>query len=121
MDYNQDKENKKLQKSFCEQKGAGYVEANLDKFVGVALDTLSNAPLNGLRHPQAHDTSGWFFWGGSDQSLAPDFYQPVHLGHLLEEKPEIIKYLGLAPGWRFLIDVENDYEDVWFDEKLLHI
>ena len=29
---------------------------------------------------------------------------------------QIKKYLGLAPGWRFLI--AGDYEDVWFDERL---
>jgi hypothetical protein len=28
-------------------------------------------------------------------------------------------YLALPPGWRFLI--APDYEDVWFDESLLHI
>jgi hypothetical protein len=29
----------------------------------------------------------------------------------------LTKYLGLAPGWRFLI--APGYEDVWFDEILL--
>jgi hypothetical protein len=28
------------------------------------------------------------------------------------------RYLGLAPGWRFLIG-EDGYEDVWFDPDLL--
>jgi hypothetical protein len=30
-----------------------------------------------------------------------------------------MKYLGLAPGWRFL--VAPGYKDVWFDAKLLNI
>lgn len=33
--------------------------------------------------------------------------------------PEIKKYLGLPPGWRFLI--APGYEDIWFDEALLSI
>ena len=42
---------------------------------------------------------------------------PIHTLHLYEWKPEIIKYLGLPPGWRFLI--APGYEDVWFDPNLV--
>ena len=38
--------------------------------------------------------------------------------HLSEHLPEILRYLSLPPGFRFLIDNEG-YEDVWFDESLL--
>ena len=34
--------------------------------------------------------------------------------------PQIIEYLDLPPGYRFLID-DNGYEDVWFDPKLMQI
>ncbi|WP_441007151.1 immunity protein Imm33 domain-containing protein, partial [Neisseria meningitidis] len=34
-------------------------------------------------------------------------------------RPEIIPFLTLPPGYRFLIG-ENGYEDVWFDELLLN-
>jgi hypothetical protein len=46
------------------------------------------------------------------------FFLPLHVTHLESRCPEIIKYLGLAPGWRFL--VAPDYEDVWYDKALLH-
>lgn len=39
--------------------------------------------------------------------------------HLDQLCPEIQKFLGLPPGWRFLI-AEN-YEDVWFDISLLDV
>jgi hypothetical protein len=38
----------------------------------------------------------------------------------LQQRPEIIKYLGLDIGFRFLTD-KNSYEDIWYDEKLKNI
>ena len=51
-------------------------------------------------------------------SEAPDFFSPLHVEHLAAHLPKVVEYLDLPPGYRFLIDGEN-YEDVWFDEKLL--
>ncbi|MFV1457974.1 DUF4262 domain-containing protein, partial [Bacillus mycoides] len=45
-----------------------------------------------------------------------DFFLPLHVQHIDEWAPEIKKYLGLPPGWRFLI--AGDYEDVWYDPNL---
>ena len=33
--------------------------------------------------------------------------------------PEVLPYLALPPGWRFLL--APDYQDVWFDESLLDV
>ena len=38
--------------------------------------------------------------------------------HLLQIRPEIIKYLGLEVGFRFLAD-KDGYEDIWYDKKLI--
>ena len=48
-----------------------------------------------------------------------DFFKPLHVEHLADWCPEIRKYLGLPPGWRFLI--AGDHEDVWYDESLLDV
>jgi len=74
-------------------------------------------PINGLRHFHEGNTTGWYIWAG-EFSDAPDFFKPMHLFHLQEYYPELLKYLGLPPGNRFLID-NKGYEDVWFDEGLL--
>lgn len=74
-------------------------------------------PINGLRHFPEGNTTGWYIWTG-EYSAAPDFFKPMHLFHLQEYYPELLKYLGLPPGNRFLID-DKGYEDVWFDEGLL--
>ena len=41
----------------------------------------------------------------------------VHVSHLVDRRASIMRYLGLPPGWRFL--VADAYEDVWFDATLL--
>lgn len=87
--------------------------------LGLALNTLSAQPLNGLRHPPTSDTTGWYVWGGEELSSAEDFFQPIHVSHLEELLPAIIPYLGLPPGWRF--QIATGHEDVWFDASLLDV
>ena len=60
---------------------------------------------------------GWYLWAGEELSQADDFFQSVHVLHLVNTNSEVMRFLGLAPGWRFLL--AGDYEDVWFDETLL--
>jgi hypothetical protein len=76
-------------------------------------------PINGLRHPPEKDTNGWYIWSGEELSAAPDFFVPLHAVHIEKYCPDIIKYLALPPGWRFLVAPE--YEDVWYDETLFDI
>lgn len=92
--------------------------APMDK-IGMALDTLALRPLNGLRHLPHNGTAGWYIWGGPEISQHPDFFQPVHFAHLPELCPQVVDYLALAPGSRFLID--ERYEDVWTDASILHV
>ena len=80
---------------------------------------LEKDPINGLRHPSENGTTGWFIWTGEYQETN-DFFQPMCAEHLLEKRPEIIKYLGLEVGFRFLAD-KKGYEDIWYDEKLKEI
>jgi hypothetical protein len=84
--------------------------------VGIARNTTLR-PLNGLRHPPESGTSGWYLWGGRELSQSPDFFQALHISHLEETCPMAMPFLGLAPGWRFLVD--GDQVDVWFDPTLL--
>jgi len=75
-------------------------------------------PINGLRHPPQGDTTGWYIWSGEEFSQEPGFFVPLHVKHLPERCPELMKFLGLPPGWRFL--VAPGYEDVWKDAALLN-
>jgi hypothetical protein len=60
--------------------------------------------------------TGWYIWKGEEMSSNPDFFVPLHVEHVEEWVPGIEKYLGLGPGWRFLLT--EDYMDVWYDETL---
>jgi hypothetical protein len=108
-----------LQRETCRRFDAEFLPAAGHEKLGIAEDVRGGKlPINGLRHRPVGDTSGWYVWAGEDEpSNAPDFFVPLHIEHLDEWCPKIRKYLGLAPGWRFLI--ADDYEDVWFDSKLL--
>ena len=106
------------QHEVCERYGVPHCPAPPDSKVGVALNLRDKkVPVNGLRHPPEGDTTGWYLWGGAELSADPDFFKPLHVEHLSDWCPEAQKYLGLPPGWRFLI--AGDYEDVWYDESLL--
>jgi hypothetical protein len=41
----------------------------------------------------------------------------LHAAHLEDELPEVLSFLALPPGWRFLI--APGHEDVWYDGTLL--
>lgn len=108
------------QKAICEKYRAQFIPAPEFLKVGISLNVKENLqPINGLRHPLEGDTSGWYIWAGEQFSEDPNFFVPLHIEHLPDWCPQVIKYLGLAPGWRFLI--APGYEDVWEDKNLLSI
>ena len=106
------------QREICKKYGVEFCPAPPSEKLGIAENVRGGAlPINGLRHPPIGDTPGWYVWAGEELSADPDFFKPLHIEHLEEWCPRIQKYLGLAPGWRFLI--ADEYEDVWFDPELL--
>ena len=108
-----------LQRSFCAGRRMSYVASPPQRMCGLALRTLRQLPINGLRHPAAEGTTGWYVWCGERWSTEPDFFSPVHTTHLYEHFPELKPLLGLPPGSRFL--VAGDYVDVWSDPDLLEV
>jgi len=109
-----------VQSAVCLRYSASFLAAPPDYKIGISKGILadnSKMPINGLRHITEKDTSGWYIWNG-EYSEDPDFFVPLHIAHLYEICPLVVKYLGLAPGWRFVAD-NNGYEDVWHDKSLL--
>jgi hypothetical protein len=100
--------------------GSPFCESSAHLKVGIAQNVKDGIwPINGLHHPLQGDTSGWYIWAGEELSFEADFFKPLHIEHLNEWCPAVLKYLGLSPGWRFLL--AKDYEDVWKDISLLDI
>ena len=107
------------QKEMCDKYGVVFYAAPFDMKLGISSNVREGViPVNGLRHSLEGDTTGWYIWSGEELSTDPDYFKPLHVEHLLEWCPEILKYLGLPPGSRFL--VAGDYEDVWYDKTLLN-
>lgn len=108
----------KEQKDICEKYSQDFFATSDELKVGISDNIKSGVmPINGLRHFPEGDTSGWYIWAG-EYSDADDFFKPMHIFHLEEYYPELLKYLALPAGNRFLID-NKGFEDVWFDEGLL--
>jgi hypothetical protein len=110
------------QRAVCRRFDAAYVPTTAGEMLGVAAGVGTGlVPLHGLRHLPEREwaTCGWYLWAGEELSVAPDFFQPLHVEHLTDRYPEVMPYLGLAPGWRFLI--APDYVDVWYDPSLLDV
>ncbi len=107
------------QQAICDRFGAPYLSAASHLKVGIAANVRTGLlPLNGLRHPPEHETTGWYIWAGEELPEADDFFQPLHVQHLAEWCPSVLPYLGLGAGWRFLL--APDHEDVWRDPSLLN-
>lgn len=105
-----------VQREICGRFGASCVISALDSKLGFALSTTGE-PIHGLRHPPAGGTNGWYIYRGEEYSPRANFFQALHVSHLEERCPEALPYLGLPPGYRFLL--AGEYVDVWFDASLL--
>ena len=115
-----DEEIFRAQQEVCHRFRVDHFPAASTETLGIALNVRNGlVPLNGLRHPPDRGTCGWFVWAGETFSEAEDFFEPLHVAHVPEWAPAILPYLGLPPGWRFLI--APGYEDVWFDDALLDV
>ena len=100
----------------CNRVGATFVPCDLDLKVGVSRNLQSGVmPINAMRTNPDSATSGWYIWAG-EYSSSPEFFVPLHGHHLKEWAPKVLPYLGLPPGWRFLL--ADDYEDVWADPEI---
>lgn len=86
----------KAQQKVCARLGVQPVSAALGLKVGISRSVRDGVmPLNGLRHPPEEGTSGWFIWAGGELSDDPDFFVPLHVGHLDDW------CLRSCPTWRF--------------------
>ena len=107
------------QREICEKFGAPYLACEADLKIGISRNFHRDQfPINGLRHSPQGDTTGWYIWSGEEFSTDTNFFVPLHSHHVQARCPEIVKYLGLGSGWRFLF--APDHEDAWFDAALLN-
>ena len=109
---------RQIQKTPCDQHNIVYQPLDFHLELGISANFFDGTmPLNGLRLKPESDTCGWYLWAGEDLSQADNFFQAMHVYHLVEHQSSVLQYLALPPGWRFLTN--GIYEDIWFDATLL--
>ncbi len=63
------------QLAICRRYGAEYCPSPPHVRVGIAENIKSGLmPLNGLRHPEEGDTTGWYIWAGIVDVLALTYH-----------------------------------------------
>lgn len=102
-----------LQAAICEKYGSATVFPDPAMKAGLALGTFHLMPITGVRIAPDNGVDGWYIFGG-EFSDDVNFYQPVHQSHIGEILPQVLPYLALAPGYKFMIDNEG-FEDVWYE------
>lgn len=111
---------KKQQQWLCSEHQVLWTPPRRGSMVGLARDVgIGLWPVNGTRYPAEGTTCGWYLWAGEgEMDQSTDYFEPVHVEHLNERCPEALAYLGLPPGWRFLI--APGYSDVREDPDMLN-
>ena len=98
------------QRRICDKYGLP-AQAPAD-MVALAIGSLDQSPIYGTRIDLPENgTISWFIHCGA-HSEASDFYQPLHAAHLAELLPQVLAYLALPSGSKFILD-RAGYEDVW--------
>lgn len=100
------------QKLVCEEYGSKYIAVHENDVIAVAVASLNQEPIVGIRNkPEAGEDVTWFIYAGEHHD-SEDFFQTVSVKELDKLLPEVLPYLALEHGYRFMIDRE-EYEDVW--------
>ena len=100
----------------CEQYGSAYRAVSDQDVVAIAVASLKEETIVGIRHLPDSDGIAWFIYGGELQD-GDDFFQTMTVKELEEAFPEALPFLALETGYRFLID-HDEYEDVWREGEL---
>ncbi|WP_122901421.1 hypothetical protein [Acinetobacter sp. B51(2017)] len=99
------------QKLVCEQYGSAYRAVNDQDVIAIAVQSLTEESIVGIRNLPDSDGIAWFIYGG-ELDDADDFFHTITVKELEEVFPEALPFLALDTGYRFLID-HDEYEDVW--------
>ena len=110
------------QKAICNKLKVDWTPVDINSLIAFNDSLLLPIkPINGLRNPKHGTIDGWYLWSGGEINQSnSNFFKPLHVRHLLDKRPIVLKYLGLPAGWRFQIDDEG-YEDIWFDKSIMEI
>ncbi|WP_251962128.1 hypothetical protein [Pseudomonas sp. Marseille-Q5299] len=101
------------QHEVCRKLAATYTPPRFEQLVVVSAGVLEGEATEGVRYPSPDHMSGWWLstdrYDGNLESL-----QTLHLQHVVNKRPDLVKYLALPFGYRFY----GPTDQYWQDEKI---
>jgi hypothetical protein len=113
------------QRQLCAERQLPWTPPTGGSVVEVGRDVGTGLwPVRGMRLPIEGSACGWRLWAGEgEMSRSPDYFELVKVEYLYDRCQEVLPYLGLPPGWRFVVapgyfDVTDDPA---FSGVLIHL
>lgn len=105
----------KNQLMFCKEYNLKADIPKIGQKITVSKEIYEGSEVNGVRYESPSHMSGWYLtsneYNGDIKTLVVD-----HLYHILNERPDLVKFLALPVGYRFY--KEKQTEMVWLDETI---
>jgi hypothetical protein len=95
----------KSQLEICQEYGVNRVLLDFKLKLSVSEDFFSSSEvlINGFRRSPEGNTCGWFLWKGEEMSDSEISFRQINVTYLIGHCHQVIPYLGLPTGWRFLV------------------
>lgn len=100
----------------CETYSSKLAFTKVNQNIVISDGVLDGRPVEAVKYEAPEHMSGWY--------ITTDLYnddintlQQIQLPDLKLKRPELVKFLALDNGFRFVVDKENI--EVWFDEEVL--
>lgn len=99
----------------CRANRSRYTETKLDDRLVASPDVIDGMArsIEGVRYPFNPPNSGWWLFG-SDFGGDMTSMKNVHVGHVALRYPDIVRFLGMGPGYCFK---NGPGETTWFEEE----
>lgn len=102
----------------CKEHGVAPKMPSNDQLIVVSQGVFEGEKVEAVRYPSPHHMSGWWIttkdYNGDVSTLLTQ-----HFSHLIEKRPDLIRFMALPCGFRFFEQGYNDHnEDVWNDPEV---
>jgi hypothetical protein len=99
----------------CLKRGVKPLFPTFSQMIVVSKGVIDGQQLDAVRYSSPNHMTGWWLttslYDGNINSL-----ETIHYYHVAFNRPDIIKWLALPNGFRFL---SGDLNEVWFDKEVL--
>jgi len=108
------------QKKICKKFGLSYEPCDIEQYLYISESVKEGKfPIEWKRYIEEGDFCGWYIWSG-EKLLDNESYTKVSLNNIDEYSKELIKFLWLERGTRFIIE-DDDYIEAEFDYRVFNM